>query len=402
MMKHSPFKFLDSFSKEDRDIFFGRDNETEEIYRKIFESKILLVYGVSGTGKSSLIHCGLANKFNDSDWLPLNIRRGADINESLKKEIEKVAITKIKDTAGVVKRIQSLYLDHFKPVYLVFDQFEELFIFGSEEEKKEFVSCVEKIVNSEINCRFIFVIREEYLANITEFEKHIPSFLQNRIRIEKMSRVNAMQAIEGPCKVAEIGTEEGFAEKLLLQLSPEKNEIELTYLQVFLDRIYREASEKKSDKISFTNELLDKLGNVSDLLGSFLEEQVSQLSDPDSALTILKAFVSTRGTKRQITEQEVQDYSRTLGKNISSADVNSNINHFVNLRILRDRDEYGRYELRHDALAAKIFEKITLVEKELLEIRQFIEMHLIISRKEIYCSVSMIFPTSRLTKVVYF
>ncbi len=32
-----------------------------------------------------------------------------------------------------------------------------------------------------------------------------------------------------------------------------------------------------------------------------------------------------------------------------------------------------RYELRHDSLATKIYEKITLVEKELLEIRQFIE-----------------------------
>jgi hypothetical protein len=45
----------------------------------------------------------------------------------------------------------------------------------------------------------------------------------------------------------------------------------------------------------------------------------------------------------------------------------------VTLRILRDKDESGRYELRHDALASKIYEKITLVEKELMEVRQFIE-----------------------------
>ena len=83
----SPFKFLDSFTKEDKNIFFGRDQETEELYQKVFESKLLLVYGVSGTGKSSLIQCGLANKFQDSDWLPISIRRGADINESLYKSI---------------------------------------------------------------------------------------------------------------------------------------------------------------------------------------------------------------------------------------------------------------------------------------------------------------------------
>ena len=72
----SPFKFLDSYTKEDHDIFFGRDKETEELYTTVFESKILLVYGVSGTGKTSLVNCGLANKFNDSDWLPISIRRG--------------------------------------------------------------------------------------------------------------------------------------------------------------------------------------------------------------------------------------------------------------------------------------------------------------------------------------
>ena len=30
-MSQSPFKFLDSYTKEDRDIFFGRDQEIEEL-----------------------------------------------------------------------------------------------------------------------------------------------------------------------------------------------------------------------------------------------------------------------------------------------------------------------------------------------------------------------------------
>jgi len=40
---------------------------------------------------------------------------------------------------------------------------------------------------------------------------------------------------------------------------------------------------------------------------------------------------------------------------------------------LKDKDEDGKYELRHDSLATKIYEKITLVEKELLEITLFLE-----------------------------
>ena len=52
---HSPFKFLDSYTKEDREIFFGREKEIDEIYSRVFQSKLLLVYGASGTGKTSTI-----------------------------------------------------------------------------------------------------------------------------------------------------------------------------------------------------------------------------------------------------------------------------------------------------------------------------------------------------------
>ena len=194
-----------------------------------------------------------------------------------------------------------------------------------------------------------------------------------------MTRLNAQQAIEGPCKFAGIGVEENFSTQLLDRLSPEGAEIELTYLQVYLDKIYRtaiaseEIAKQKTVGIIFTNDILEKLGDVKDLLGSFLEEQIAELPDPDTALVVLKAFVSTKGTKRQVTTEEVLDYSRTLGKNIPLEQLQELIHLFVSLRILRDKDESGRYELRHDALAAKIFEKITVFEKDLLEIRQFIE-----------------------------
>jgi len=80
-----------------------------------------------------------------------------------------------------------------------------------------------------------------------------------------------------------------------------------------------------------------------------------------------------KGTKHQITEDEVIEYSKTLGKDIDRETVKGLIQKFIRLRILRDKDENGRYELRHDSLATKIYEKITLVEKELLEIRQFLD-----------------------------
>jgi len=390
----SPFKFLDSYTKDDRDIFFGRDREIEELYQKVFESKLLLVYGVSGTGKSSLIHCGLANKFNETDWLPLVIRRGGNMIESLAAEISSASLTdqnnKFINPSDFKKGVRSLYLDHYKPVFFIFDQFEELFIFGDKEERKSFIHIVKTLTESDLQCRIIFVMREEYMAWVTEFEKTIPTFFANRVRIEKMSHMNALEAINEPCKVFNISLEEGFAESLLEKLSPGSTEVELTFLQVFLDKIFRLAveifppaggkskggssdSQEPRGGLSFTLELLSQTGNVSDLLGSFLDDQISLMDDPDTAMTVLKAFVSGKGTKRPANEAETIDNVRSLGKEISPGLVTELLQTFVNLRVLRDKDDNGRYELRHDALAEKIYEKFSTAEKELLEIRQFIE-----------------------------
>ncbi|HEX8278169.1 MAG TPA: ATP-binding protein, partial [Segetibacter sp.] len=84
-MKKYPFKFLDAYDKEDTSIFFGRDEEVEALYEMVFQSPVLLIYGASGTGKTSLIQCGLASKFQSHDWLALTIRRGGNINTSFEK-----------------------------------------------------------------------------------------------------------------------------------------------------------------------------------------------------------------------------------------------------------------------------------------------------------------------------
>ena len=82
-----PFKFLDPYGRDDIGLFHGRDEETEALYKMVFEANILVVYGASGTGKTSLVQCGLANKFQSYDWLGINIRKGKDLNVSLRNAL---------------------------------------------------------------------------------------------------------------------------------------------------------------------------------------------------------------------------------------------------------------------------------------------------------------------------
>ena len=137
---NSPFKFLRPYQKEDINYFFGRKSETEELYEFVNRNRIVLVYGQSGTGKTSLIQCGLANLFEPTDWIPVYIRRKADINRSLIRELKAMlepdptateeefdGKNYLDELSSLVQQITAHYL---RPVFLIFDQFEEVLILG--------------------------------------------------------------------------------------------------------------------------------------------------------------------------------------------------------------------------------------------------------------------------------
>ncbi|HRH68525.1 MAG TPA: hypothetical protein PLB89_03365 [Flavobacteriales bacterium] len=366
-MNPSPFKFLDSYGKEDVATFFGREQETDELYARCTHAQTLVVYGRSGTGKTSLIQCGLRSRFDESDWLPIVIRRGGDLNASLVSELRAAVLTPgvSNDTLELV---HNLYLDHFVPVYLLFDQFEELFIFGDEEEQQTFINTARALIEQERHVRLLFIVREEYLAQFTAFEEQVPSILEHRMRVERMPRRRAADVVEKLCASAGIPVEAGFSSALLDRLSVDGSGVELSYVQVLLDQCWK----KREGQEPFSTALLERIGQLDDVLGDLLDEQIGQCSDPRKAEALLKAFVSDQGTKRPLTDPEAEGWMKAMGQPMEVADLQRLLQELVDRRLLTERDESGRHELRHDALAARIFERITKVEKEVADVRSFV------------------------------
>jgi hypothetical protein len=64
----SPYKFLDYFNPEDAALFFGRDQEIHQVQRKFHTSRLLILHGESGTGKTSLIRAGLIPRLSPETW----------------------------------------------------------------------------------------------------------------------------------------------------------------------------------------------------------------------------------------------------------------------------------------------------------------------------------------------
>ncbi len=367
-MSASPFKFLDSYTRADISSYFGRERETDELFRRCFLSPILVVYGGSGTGKTSLVQCGLASRFQETDWLPIPVRRSGEMLASLTEAVREHTLTP-KDSGELNELVTNLYLDHFKPIWFIFDQFEELFIFGAHTEAEDFFTAIGQLLAKERNARAIFIVREEYLAELTRYERIIPGLIENRYRVERLSHHHAMSVVEKLCSAHDIACSDGFAAALVERLDPESHGIELSYLQVFLDRCWR---TRHGDE-PFSPALLERIGHVDDLLGAFLDEQVADTAEPQRAEALLKTFVSDQGTKRQLTSSEGHEWVNTIGTGMELADVERLLQVFVTKRLLKERDERGRYELLHDALARQIFQRITRAEQELIEVRQFVQ-----------------------------
>ena len=201
-----------------------------------FQSDLLLVYGASGTGITSLIQCGLANRFESHDWLALTIRRGANINQSLEKALNDAIgndadffdddwdTENETDSSPLAQRIKTLRLKYFKPVYLIFDQFEELYILGKKEEQKLFYHTVMQLLALTHPVKII-IIREEYLGHLYDFERIVPDILRKKIRIEPMTLDKVrkvMHGINNPEKsivTLQKGEKEGEQEEVLITLS---------------------------------------------------------------------------------------------------------------------------------------------------------------------------------------
>jgi hypothetical protein len=85
--------------------------------------------------------------------------------------------------------------------------------------------------------------------------------------------------------------------------------------------------------------LFQKTGNVSDLPGSFLDEQINRLDNPEEGLAVLNSFVPVKGTKRQMNPEEVMDFAHTLYKSMEKPVLNELLQTFIHLRILSDKDK---------------------------------------------------------------
>lgn len=371
---NAPFKFLDAYKKEDFAVFFGREKETEALYDSLSGVKHLLVYGPSGSGKTSLVECGLRNQFSDADCFALTIRKGENINASVFARINEILKEKISvdEKTAFSDAVERLFAEKYQPVYLLFDQFEELLIQGEQAEKNEFFTRIQQLVRYKVPCRIIFIMREEFIGHLSEFESLFPTIFQHRFRLEKMNRSHVQHVIQSILEAPEyqsffkVDDSEALAQKMLSKLPDERKEIELAHVQVFLSEIWDKATKDcPANEIPLLHQGLigedDKLEGV---LQSFLKKQLDELEPSfgkNTALEVLATMVSERHTKLQLSQEAIAQDLQNKSVSLAPNRLNALLEAFEKRRILRTlkADNYTQYELSHDILALIVGQNLT-------------------------------------------
>ena len=158
----NPFPGLRPFSIDESHLFFGREGQSEEVLTKLSENRFVAVIGASGSGKSSLMYCGLVPILYGgfiteagSRWSIITTRPGNNPVENLAEALSKTdrqtgnsedqslqkSVTQailMRSSLGLVECIKQLNLKPDENILLMVDQFEELFRYRAS--RKDFTS----------------------------------------------------------------------------------------------------------------------------------------------------------------------------------------------------------------------------------------------------------------------
>ncbi|HLF36125.1 MAG TPA: hypothetical protein VI583_17910, partial [Cyclobacteriaceae bacterium] len=233
----NPFPGLRPFGFEENHLFFGREGQCDDILEKLSSNRFIAVIGASGSGKSSLMFCGLMPVLYGgflgpagSEWLIMTTRPGNTPIENLAESILRASpdsgyqspeeretdklITNIllrSSSFGLVDALKPIVKNRKKPVnvLLLIDQFEELFRYmksgpdsNTANTASAFVHLILKSIRqTELPVYIALTMRSDFIGECSQFPDLTHVINRSHYLIPQMTRDQQRMAIEGPIAV---------------------------------------------------------------------------------------------------------------------------------------------------------------------------------------------------------
>ncbi|MCK2239165.1 MULTISPECIES: helix-turn-helix domain-containing protein [unclassified Crossiella] len=192
-----PYQGLAAFEAEDAGWFFGRDRATAALLGRLSDSRTaglpLVVFGVSGAGKSSLLRAGLVPAL-DRGALP-----------------EAGGVQVITPTARPMSVLPA------SGGVLVVDQFEEVFTLCEDPaERREFINAL--CAAAKADTLVVLGVRADFFGACLANPCLLAAVRHNQFTVGAMHRRELVEAITGPAERTGLAVEPGLVELLLRDL----------------------------------------------------------------------------------------------------------------------------------------------------------------------------------------
>lgn len=406
------------FSTEEKDWFFGREQDSEDLYRLLLVKQMVVLYGKSGFGKSSLVNAGLIPKLaTQQNWTCIPIRfknfSKEDIHllnplENSKRRIEgnltEVSERFKESLLHLANGENSLWwyvkLRQFEnpkeQLLLIFDQFEELFSYP-EEQIEQFASELADVLYTSIPVRYratleqmlengeldeemhaflyekpkikiLFSIRADRLSLLNGLTRFHSGILQNCFELQPLSEAQARQAIVMPALlederfVSPIFSYEEAALVEMLKKIMQDSKVEVTSV---LQILCRYLEEKKVLGSGIKRIGLSDLGEVGDIIKEYYEDillKIDDVMERDKARDLIETKLVAGNVRNSLPEAFILSQSQIKKETLAILEETS--------LLRKERDVQGRliYEVSHDTLVEPILQmaKVRLEEAEWL------------------------------------
>jgi WD40 repeat protein len=374
-----PFRGLARFEDTDADaaLFFGRERDREIVAANLVASRLTVLYGASGVGKSSLLRAGVAHNLRRSPEPQIVVvfdAWQADPVEGLKQAVAEAA--DVEPGRTLADTLDDCATAVGGDVYVLLDQVDEYFLYHGTDSgpgtfAEEFPAAVAR---SGLRASFLLALREETVAKLDSFKSRIPNVLGNYLRLEHLDRAAGRAAILGPIEEVnhhatpdeQLEIEPELVEEVLDEVAAgkldlgesgkgavkgagENGRIETPYLQLVMQRLW--AAERESGSRTLRLQTLRELGGAEQIVRDRLRGALDALSPEQQDVTaaLFNHLVTPSGTKIAHGPADLAEYAH-----IDEATLVPVLSRLADERILRpvgDGSGGERYEIYHDVLA---------------------------------------------------
>jgi formylglycine-generating enzyme required for sulfatase activity len=347
-----PFMGLGHFKKEDAPLFFGRTSEILKLCRSISNFGLILLYGQSGVGKSSLIDAGILPRLED---------------------MYKTEYKRRNKLIGYHQQLATLLAEiEDKDTLVILDQLEEIYTDKREDwrdESTKFWSTLTEALSLYPVIKFILVFRSEHYPRIKDLlnERQIHLTIDQEFHLTPLNLDGIQDAIVGVSKDSELSVqfklrvEEDLATLLSYDLLKDgKQESHIgPILQYQLRKLWDDAYSKKqsdSDWVFFTTVQYKALRDGT--LDELLDDQLAKLEsnwrnflDNGLVIEVLNSYTTDRFTATQQSDIDVLSRHEHI-------DVFPKLFDFLKNKLMLliscDTDNISYSRLAHDSLAPLI------------------------------------------------